>query len=137
MQPDPRTEPVPAWELVDITKRFTAVVAADRVSLKLMPGEIHGLVGENGCGKSTLIKVLSGAHQPDSGVILRNGNPIALPNPSAGRAAGIATVFQEFSLVPSLTAAENIHLGRLPLKRRQVAWARIRADAAAVLAELV
>jgi ABC-type sugar transport system ATPase subunit len=126
----------PAWELAGVTKRFPGIVAVDRVSLRLSAGEIHGLVGENGSGKSTLIKVLSGAHRPDEGTILRNGSPIVLPDPSAARAAGIATVFQEFSLVPSLTAAENIHLGRLPLKRRQVDWARIRAEAAAVLAEM-
>lgn len=127
---------IPAWELVGITKRFAGVTAVDKVSLRLMPGEIHGLVGENGCGKSTLIKTLSGAHQPDEGAILRSGDPVVLADPSAGRAAGIATVFQEFSLVPSLSVAENIHLGRLPMKRGQVDWASMRSEAARVLSEM-
>jgi ABC-type sugar transport system ATPase subunit len=126
----------PAWEAVAVTKRFAAVSAVDGVSLRLKSGEIHGLVGENGSGKSTLIKAMSGAYQPDAGTILRNGTPIALADPSAARAAGIATVFQEFSLVPSLSVAENIYLGRLPKKRGQVDWGALRADAARVLAEI-
>ncbi len=104
------------WELREITKRFPGVLANDRISLKLYPGEIHGLLGENGCGKSTLIKTLSGAYQPDSGTILRRGEPVALGDPFAAREAGISTVFQEFSVVPSLSVAENIFLGRWPRK---------------------
>jgi ribose transport system ATP-binding protein len=126
----------PAWEIVGLTKRFAAVTAVDAVSLRLRAGEIHGLVGENGSGKSTLIKMLSGAYQPDAGTVLRNGVAIALPDPSAARAAGVATVFQEFSLVPSLTVAENIFLGRLPMKWGQVDWSTLRTAAAAVLAEI-
>ena len=99
-------------------------------------GEIHGLIGANGSGKSTLIKMLSGAYQPDGGVIRRNGTAIALPNPSDARAAGVATVFQEFSLVPNLPVAENIYLGRLPRKHGQVDWKALRAAASAVLAEI-
>jgi ABC-type sugar transport system ATPase subunit len=125
-----------AWELVGITKRFGGIAAVDNVSLRLNAGEIHGLVGENGSGKSTLIKVLSGAHQPDEGTVRRNGVPLVLADPSDGRAAGIATVFQEFSLVPSLSVAENIYLGRLPMRRRQVDWAAMRAAAKRVLDEM-
>jgi ABC-type sugar transport system ATPase subunit len=126
----------PAWEVVGVTKRFAAVTAANAISLRLRGGEIHGLVGENGSGKSTLIKVICGAHQPDAGVILRNGAPIALKDPSAARTAGIATVFQEFSLVPSLSVAENIFLGRLPTKRGQVDWGELRAAAAKALSDI-
>src|SRR5688500_586587 len=126
----------PAWEVVGLTKRFAAVTAVNAVSLRLRPGEIHGLVGENGSGKSTLIKVLSGAYQPDAGTILQNGVPIVLADPSVARATGIATVFQEFSLVPSLSVAENIYLGRLPMKRGQVDWRTLRAAAARVLSEI-
>jgi ABC-type sugar transport system ATPase subunit len=125
-----------AWEVVGLTKRFAAVTAVDAVSLRLKAGEIHGLVGENGSGKSTLIKMLSGAHQPDAGSILRAGKPVSLPDPQAARTAGVATVFQEFSLVPSLSVAENIFLGRLPMKWGQVNWTRLRREAAVVLAEL-
>ena len=126
----------PAWEVVGLTKRFAAVTAVDAVSLRVNAGDIHGLVGENGSGKSTLIKMLSGAHQPDAGSILRNGIPISLPDPNAARAAGVATVFQEFSLVPSLSVAENIFLGRLPGKRGQVDWTMLREGATSVLAEI-
>ncbi len=126
---------VPLWELEAVTKRFGGVVANDRVSVKLHGGQIHGLLGENGSGKSTLIKTLCGAHQPDGGRILRAGEPVVLPSPIAARRAGIATVFQEFSLVPTLSVAENVFLGRLPLRRgRQIDWARMREDARRVLA---
>ena len=126
----------PAWEAIGLTKRFAGVVAVNDVSLRLRAGEIHGLVGENGSGKSTLIKMFSGAYQPNAGTILKNGAPIALADPSAARAAGVATVFQEFSLVPSLSVAENIYLGRLPQRRGQVDWAALRADAARLLADI-
>ena len=136
MEADEASRRAPAWELAGITKRFAGVTAVHDVSLELLSGEIHGLVGENGCGKSTLIKTLSGAHQPDGGEIRRNGHRIVLPNPSAGRAAGIATVFQEFSLVPSLSVAENIYLGRPPIKCGQVDWAAMRSESARVLSEV-
>src|SRR4026209_1697145 len=82
----------PAWEVVDVTKRFAGVVACKAVSLRLRAGEIHGLVGENGSGKSTLIKMLAGAHQPDDGKILKGGVPVVLPDPSRARSMGVATV---------------------------------------------
>jgi ribose transport system ATP-binding protein len=129
--------PIALWELEDITKRFGVVVANDHVSLRLYGGQIHGLLGENGSGKSTLIKTLSGAHPPDGGRILRSGAPVSLPDPIAARRAGIATVFQEFSLVPTLSVAENVYLGRLPLRGgRQVDWKRMRGDARRVLSAM-
>lgn len=108
---------LPLWELREITKRFPGVVANDRVTLRLFAGEIHGLLGENGCGKSTLIKILSGVLSPTDGHVLKDGNPITLRSPVEARAAGVATVYQEFSLVPDLTVSENIFLGRLPTRR--------------------
>src|SRR5690242_9965138 len=99
------------WELRNVRKRFGAVLANDDVFLTLDGGEIHALLGENGSGKSTLIKILPGAYQPDSGTILNNGRAVELPSPHAARAMGIATVFQEFSLVPQLSVAENILIG--------------------------
>jgi ABC-type sugar transport system ATPase subunit len=80
--------------------------------------------------------MLSGAHQPDDGKILKSGAPVILPDPSHARSLGVATVFQEFSLVPSLSVAENILLGRLPKSRRQIDWSRTREAAARVLANI-
>ena len=126
----------PLWELVNITKTFPGVRANDGISIRLNAGEIHGLLGENGCGKSTLIKILSGVHAPDSGEIRLNGAPVALGSPIGARAKGVATVFQEFSLAPTLTVAENIFLGRYPRRGPLVDWPRMRREAAAVLASL-
>ena len=126
----------PLWELDGVTKRFVGVTANDRISLKIYPGEIHGLMGENGCGKSTLIKVLSGAHQPDEGRILHLGVPVRLWSPIAAREAGVSTVFQEFSIVASLTVAENIYLGRWPRKKHGVDWQAMRTGAKRVLDEM-
>ena len=126
---DPERERTPLWELRDIVKRYPGVTANDGVCLKLMPGEIHGLLGENGCGKSTLIKILSGVEQPTEGEIFREGERIRLPSPIDARRAGIATVFQEFSLVPDLTVAENIFLGRaLTNKLGLVDWDALEAE---------
>ena len=127
---------VPLWELRNITKAFPGVVANDGVSVALFGGQIHGLLGENGSGKSTLIKIISGAHQPDSGTILKDGAPVGISSPAAARAHGIATVFQEFSLVPTLTVAENICLGRLPLSHRQVDWELMRTRAEQMLTRM-
>ena len=128
----------PLWSLQGITKSFPGVTANDNISLDLMPGEIHGLLGENGCGKSTLIKILSGVQQPDRGSILHKGQPVHLENPAAARHTGIATVYQEFSLVPYLTVAENISLGQHPKRggRLFVDWSAVTAAATAILGEL-
>jgi ribose transport system ATP-binding protein len=123
-----------AWELRGIRKTFGPVVANDNVSLALRRGQIHGLVGENGSGKSTLIRALCGAHQPDAGTILHEGQPVRLDSPLAARALGIATVFQEFSLVPHITVAENIFLGRWPGRYPHVDWTDMREAASRVLA---
>lgn len=125
-----------AWELRGIRKTFGPIVANDNVSLVLRHGQIHGLVGENGSGKSTLIKTLCGAHRPDSGAILREGVPVHVDNPFIARSLGIATVFQEFSLVPHLTVAENIHLGRWPGPFFSLDWRSMRDAATRVLDSL-
>jgi ribose transport system ATP-binding protein len=130
------SDKVPLWELRNVTKAFPGVVANDNVSIALFDGEIHGLLGENGSGKSTLIKIISGAHQPDSGMIVKDGVLVSIPSPAAARAHGIATVFQEFSLVPTLTVAENICLGRLPLSHYQVDWNSMRKRAEQMLARM-
>src|SRR4051812_8482239 len=126
----------PLWELREVTKRFPGVLANDRISLSLHAGEIHGLMGENGSGKSTLIKILSGAFQPTAGEILKQGEPVVLANPIAARGAGVATVFQEFSVVPTLSVAENIFLGRWPERAGAVDWQAMRSGARQALAAL-
>ena len=127
----------PLWEFVDITKAYPGVLANDKVNIRLMPGSIHGLLGENGCGKSTMIKTLSGVQQPDSGQILHNGKPVTISDPQAARDLGIATVFQEFSIVPTLSVGENIFLGNMPRSRLGVInWGKVHADAARVLTEM-
>jgi len=124
------------WELCNISKRFGAILANDAISVMLDRGEIHALLGENGSGKSTLIKVLSGAYQPDSGSILNDGRAVELPSPQAARSLGIATVFQEFSLVPHLSVAENILIGRWTGSPLWIDWDGMRLAASAILAEM-
>lgn len=115
----------PLLEMKGIGKRFPGVVALDDVSLSIDQGEVLALLGENGAGKSTLIKILAGAHQPDFGEILLTGERISIANAQAARDAGISVIYQEFNLVPQLTVAENISLGREPsrlgvIDRREV-----------------
>ena len=108
----PMTDPTPALEMRDISKTFPGVKALNRVRLKAWSGEVMALMGENGAGKSTLMKVLSGAYQADQGgEILVDGKPVAIGNPHAARALGIAIIYQELALAPNLTVAENIYLG--------------------------
>jgi len=97
-----------------IVKSFPGVLALDNVDFELRAGEVHALLGENGAGKSTLIKILSGAHPRDGGEIFLEEHPIEIRNPSHANSIGIRTIYQEMNLVPTLTVAENIYLGRLP-----------------------
>ena len=127
---------LPVWELQGLSKRFPGVVANDAIDLALYEGEIHGLMGENGCGKSTLIKTLMGVNQPDAGQIMNKGLPVVIPDPTAARLAGISAVFQEFSLVATLTVAENIHLGSLPGRALRIDWKAMPGKAGDVLDRL-
>ena len=104
-----------------VTKAYPGVVANDSVDLEIKPGEIHALLGENGAGKSTLVKMMYGLVKPDSGQMIWEGNAYAPVDPRAARAAGIAMVFQNFSLFDALTVAENIALGmEHPPKTREL-----------------
>ncbi len=98
-------------ELNNITKLYPGVKALDDVTLKFRPGEVHALMGENGAGKSTLIKTASGAIEPTSGTIVVDGKSFPMLTPALSKENGIAVVYQEFTLVPVMTAAENIFLG--------------------------
>lgn len=104
----------PLVETVALTKRYPGVVALNAVDFDLRPGEVHVLFGENGAGKSTLISMLAGASHPSSGEIRVGGQAVHFSSVADARAAGIAAVFQEFSLVPTLTVAENLFLGDEP-----------------------
>ncbi len=98
-------------ELIGISKQYPAVRANDNVNLKVQPGEIHAVLGENGAGKSTMMKMIYGAVRPDEGEIRWNGEKVDIKNPQQARALGISMVFQHFSLFDTLTAAENVWLG--------------------------
>ena len=104
----------------------------DRVDFEVQRGEMHALLGGNGAGKSTLMKILSGRLQLDAGAILVDGQPTQLASARRRRASGIATVFQEFSLIPSLTVAQNIYLTR-EARTRWGSWTTAPASAAPVL----
>src|SRR5215212_2947372 len=98
-------------ELINISKQYPAVKANDNVSLRVKPGEIHAVLGENGAGKSTMMKMIYGAVRPDEGEIRWNGGAVTIRNPQEARALGISMVFQHFSLFDTLTVAENVWLG--------------------------
>jgi ABC-type branched-subunit amino acid transport system ATPase component len=100
----------PLVEIAGVFKGFPGVQALSDVSLDLRAGEVHAIVGENGAGKSTLMNLLAGELQPDRGEIRMDGAPVRLPSPQAARARGVAVVFQELSLCPNLSIAENVGL---------------------------
>jgi ribose transport system ATP-binding protein len=102
---------------VDISKRFAGVVALDDVGLQLAAGEVHALVGENGAGKSTLVKIITGAYSRDSGEITYQDEPVSFSTPRDAWEAGISTTYQEINLVPMMSVARNLYLGREPLNR--------------------
>ena len=111
-------------QVAGLTKGYLGVQALKGVDLNVRRGSIHALAGQNGAGKSTLVKILSGAEAPDSGSIILGGRPLHCRNPQDAQDAGIQTIYQELSLVPQLSVAENIFLGSLPRKAfpRIVDW---------------
>jgi ribose transport system ATP-binding protein/rhamnose transport system ATP-binding protein len=120
----------PALEAVGISKHFDGVFALNGAGLSVRPGEIHALLGENGAGKSTLVKVLTGVHRPDSGRILRGGEEVEFANVREANHAGIVALYQELSIIPSISVAENILLGeRTPSRRGIVQWGTLRRRA--------
>jgi galactofuranose transport system ATP-binding protein len=110
-------EQAPVLEAREVTKRFPGVLALDRVSFRLLPGEVHALVGENGAGKSTLIKVITGVYQQDEGQVLFGGEEVSFASPRDSQAAGISTIYQEINLIPMRSVAQNVFLGREPRTR--------------------
>jgi len=127
-----RTLDAVAVAVAGVTKRFGATVALDETSLTISAGTVHALLGENGAGKSTLVKVLSGFVRPDSGKVAIFGRPVDLRRPRVATAAGIRTAFQEMTLIPDMTVAQNVLLGYEPAGllgqiRRRTLEARVAA----------
>ncbi|WP_370675401.1 sugar ABC transporter ATP-binding protein [Pleomorphomonas sp. PLEO] len=130
-------ETTPILEMRGISKTFPGVKALANVELTVYPGEVHALMGENGAGKSTLMKILSGAYKADVGGELRiNGDVIHIDGPLSAKTKGIAVIYQELSLSPNLTVAENIYLGRELSSGGQVDRTRMRAECQGVLDRL-
>jgi ABC-type sugar transport system ATPase subunit len=124
-------------ELRGATKSFAGITVLNDVSFDMRPGEVHALLGENGAGKSTMIKIMAGLYQPDAGEIRVNGNTVRFATPREAHAAGIATVHQELLLFPELTVAENIFLGQAPKTRwGALDWPRMRRRARELLDSL-
>ena len=123
-----------------IHKTFPGVHALKDASFDVRQGEVHALIGENGAGKSTMIKIVSGVYQPDAGEILLDGAQVHFANPREAQQAGIATIYQELGLYPELTVAENIFMGHAPIRKfgvfQAVDWERMESEAEGLLAEL-
>ena len=128
------------FRLMDIRKTFVGVRALRGVDFEVRPGEVHALLGENGAGKSTLIKIMAGVYKPDSGQLFFEGEQVALETPRDAQRLGIDTIYQELSLYPELTVAENIFMGHPPYRRlgplRVLDWATIFRRAQEILADL-
>jgi galactofuranose transport system ATP-binding protein len=123
----------PLLVMGDINKRFQGVQALSAATLEVDPGEIMALVGQNGAGKSTMIKVLTGAYRIDSGSILFAGQPIDFASPQAAQRGGISTIYQEINLVPFRSVAENVFLGREHRRYGLLDWSRMNTEAAELL----
>ena len=116
-----------------ITKRFTGALALDGVDFGVRAGEVHALLGENGAGKSTLVKILAGVYSPDAGTVLIHGAPVWLHCPQRARELGIAVIYQELTVVPELSVAENLFLTRQPRRFGLIDWSRIRRESVGLL----
>ena len=126
----------PVLEVTGAHLRFAGESALDDVNFRMFAGEVHSLMGENGAGKSTLIMALTGVLRLESGKTRLHGHPVEFPNPAAAQRAGISTVYQEIDLLPNLTVAENIMLGREPRRLGRVDWKRMRISATEALSVL-
>jgi len=111
------TSGAPIIEMRDIQKHFGAVIALSGVSFDIRPGECHCLLGDNGAGKSTFIKTMSGVHKPTAGEILFNGRPMRFDSPRDAMEAGVATVYQDLAMIPLMSVTRNFWMGREPTRR--------------------
>lgn len=127
----------PIIALRGVEKSFGPVQVLRGVDFDLRAGEVHALMGENGAGKSTMIRLMSGAHQPNSGTVEVDGAPVRFSGPGEAKASGIAVVHQELLLFPAMTVAENIFLGHAPKTGRGlIDWNEMRRKARAILDRL-
>ena len=127
----------PVLSLRDVTKTFPGVTALDGVALDLYPGEVTALVGENGAGKSTIVKVLTGIYRPDGGEIRLDGRPVRFASAQDATRAGITAIHQETVLFDELSVAENIFIGHAPRTRAGlIDWPAIRTRAGEILARI-
>lgn len=133
---NPPAAPAPVVEMRGISIGFPGVKALDGVDFRMFPGEVHSLMGENGAGKSTLIKALTGVYGIDAGTITLAGEQVSFSGPAQAQAAGISTVYQEVNLLPNLSVAENIMLGREPRRFGGIDWRAMRRRSAELLAGL-
>jgi ribose transport system ATP-binding protein len=133
----PPSNPPPLLELTNVSKSFGGVSALRDVDFTIARGEIHGLVGENGAGKSTMMKIIAGVYNDFQGQMLLDGREVRFRNPHESLAVGIGMVHQELSVVPDLTVAENVFLGTQPTRAGGVIdWARMAEDARRQIASL-
>lgn len=127
---------VPLLEVSNISKQYPGVRALDAVTFTLMPGEVHVLFGENGAGKSTLISIISGAIQPTTGTLHLRGEPVHFASVNEARSSGVTTVFQEFSLIPTMTVEDNICLGSEAVRGGLIDRKAIRDEVTGILDRL-
>ncbi|MHC4991140.1 MAG: sugar ABC transporter ATP-binding protein [Planctomycetota bacterium] len=133
---EPDAAAAPRLEMRGVTKTFPGVRALDDVDFTLRPGEIHALMGGNGAGKTTLLKVLTGVHRADTGRILIDGRAAAPRSPADALRLGISTVYQEINLIPDLSIAENLFLGRQATRLGWIRWREIKRRAATAVSRL-
>ncbi len=126
----------PVLEMRGIAKSFLGVSVLEDVDLDCRAGEVHAILGENGAGKSTLMKILAGAYQPDAGTILLGGEQVHFGHPREAQLKGVSIIYQEFTLLPDRTVAQNIFLGREPIARGMVDERRMEADTEHILRSL-
>ena len=123
-------------ELKGITKIFPGVKALNNVQFQLKPGEVHALMGENGAGNSTFIKVITGVHKAEEGEMFLNGQKVDFKGPKDAQEAGIAAVYQHPTSYPHLTVAENIFMGHEIIKHHMIQWKEMNQEANKYLKEL-
>jgi ribose transport system ATP-binding protein len=128
--------PPPLLQMDNIAKVFPGVIALANAHLRVLPGEVHALIGQNGAGKSTMIKILTGAYRRDGGTITFDGQAVDFHSPQQAQAQGISTIYQEVNLVPFRSVAENIFMGREPRRWGLLNWRQMNRNAAALLERL-